>query len=77
MTRFFAWPRTVAARVMKSLHDARLIQAVVHVLLIAFVQNKTLVGTIGAIQVALFRGYTLQPLPVLSSWATNKDVHSD
>lgn len=56
MSRFFTLPRTAAARVIKSLHDARLIQAIVHVLLIAFVQNKILVGTIGAIQVALFRG---------------------
>lgn len=56
MTRFFVWPRTAAALVMKSPRDARLIQAVVHVLLIAFAQKKkkNLVETIGAIQKALF-----------------------
>lgn len=71
MTRFFVWPRTAAALVMKSPRDARLIQAVVHVLLIAFAQKKkkNLVETIGAIQKALFWAYTLQPLPALSSCA--------
>lgn len=31
--------------------------------------KKALAETIGAIQVALFKGYTLQPLPALSSWS--------
>lgn len=32
-------------------------------------KKKTLAGTIDAIQIALFKGYTLQPLPALSSWS--------